>query len=156
MRFSAASSIVAGKPYLINPDAEVTSITATDKTIATAASTLEESGVNMIGNFARTAITTGSFYITKSSELKNLTAESATLKGFRVYFTVNSESEVKALGFDFADDATGIESLTSHPSSVIQNAVYDLQGRKVADNPSSLILQPQKGIYIVNGKKIIK
>lgn len=36
-------------------------------------------------------------------------------------------------------------------------AVYDLQGRKVADNPSSLISNPssQKGIYIVNGAKIV-
>ena len=156
MKFSAASSIVAGKPYLINPEAAVASITATDKTIATATSTLEEGGVNMIGNLAQTTITTGSFYINTESKLKKLTSASATLKGFRVYFTVNGENEVKALGFDFDDDATGIESLISHPSSVIQNAVYDLQGRKVADSPSSLILHPQKGIYIVNGKKIIK
>ena len=33
------------------------------------------------------------------------------------------------------------------------NAVYDLQGRRVADNPSSLPGNLAKGVYIVNGKK---
>ena len=33
------------------------------------------------------------------------------------------------------------------------NAVYDLQGRRVADNPSSLPDNLAKGVYIVNGKK---
>ena len=37
------------------------------------------------------------------------------------------------------------------------NAVYDLQGRKVADNPSSFISHPSSkpGIYIKNGRKIV-
>lgn len=37
------------------------------------------------------------------------------------------------------------------------HAVYDLQGRKIADNPSSLLSRPsfKPGIYIVNGKKIV-
>ena len=37
------------------------------------------------------------------------------------------------------------------------SGVYDLQGRKVADNLSSFLSHPssKKGIYIVNGKKII-
>lgn len=146
MRFSAASRIVAGKPYLINPDAEVTSITATDKTIATAASTLEEGGVNMIGNFAKTTITTGSFYITQSSELKKLTAASANLKGFRVYFTVDDAGNAK-LSFDFNDDPTGINAVDNEQGAN-NDVIYNIAGQKLS--------KMQKGINIVNGRKIIK
>ena len=41
-------------------------------------------------------------------------------------------------------DGTGIESVTSNNSV---GGIYDLQGRKVEN--------PEKGIYIVNGKKIL-
>lgn len=45
-------------------------------------------------------------------------------------------------------DATGIEALDNLTISPIDHSVYDLQGRRVA--------QPAKGLYIVNGKKVIK
>lgn len=46
----------------------------------------------------------------------------------------------------FGDETTGI-SLTENSELRTENAVYDLQGRRVA--------QPQKGLYIVNGKKVV-
>lgn len=50
-------------------------------------------------------------------------------------------------GFAFADDeTTAIKNLTPALSQG-EGAVYDLQGRRVA--------QPQKGLYIVNGKKVV-
>ena len=50
------------------------------------------------------------------------------------------------LGFDFDGETTAINNLT--PSlSKDEGEFYDLQGRKVA--------QPTKGLYIVNGKKVI-
>jgi hypothetical protein len=49
-------------------------------------------------------------------------------------------------------DILGIADISSHPSSA-KNVVYDLQGRQVSRQSSSPILQ--KGLYIVNGKKIL-
>ena len=46
----------------------------------------------------------------------------------------------------FGDETTGI-NLTENSELRTENAVYDLQGRRVA--------QPQKGLYIVNGKKVV-
>jgi len=46
----------------------------------------------------------------------------------------------------FGDDATGISSMVNGQRSKT-NEVYDLQGRRVA--------QPTKGLYIINGKKMI-
>ena len=58
--------------------------------------------------------------------------------------------------FSAADETTAINTISNY-NSTINNSVYDLQGRKVADNLSSRIPNPssQKGIYIVNGKKIV-
>lgn len=43
------------------------------------------------------------------------------------------------------DDVTGIDNVKVETSK--DNIVYDLQGRRVS--------QPAKGIYIVNGKKVL-
>ena len=48
--------------------------------------------------------------------------------------------------FGFGDDATGIKAI-DNGQLTIDNEVYDLQGRRVA--------QPTKGLYIVNGKKVV-
>ena len=51
------------------------------------------------------------------------------------------------VGF-FGDDATGIGATLVNSEQRIVNSVFDLQGRKVA--------QPTKGLYIVNGKKVMQ
>ena len=50
------------------------------------------------------------------------------------------------VGFEYDNETTGI-SLTENSELRTDNAVYDMQGRRVA--------QPTKGLYIVNGKKVI-
>ena len=47
------------------------------------------------------------------------------------------------------------ESLTPNPSSRERGNLYDLQGRKVNSQPSTLNSRLKKGIYIVNGRKKI-
>ena len=44
-----------------------------------------------------------------------------------------------------ADDVSGIDQLVA--GTPLDNQVYDLQGRRVEN--------PTKGIYIVNGKKVL-
>ena len=60
---------------------------------------------------------------------------------------LESTSGVKAFYFD-VDDATGIENI-EHSTLKIENSIYDLSGRKIN-------VQLPKGIYIVNGKKVLK
>ena len=49
------------------------------------------------------------------------------------------------------DAATGIDATLNNKETIINNnVVYDLQGRKVTKG------QLRPGIYIVNGKKIVK
>ena len=157
MIFRSATSIEAGKPYLVKPASRVETITVTDtdtpiisKADATAVNTVSDGGVNMIGNLCQTSILMGSYYINTSSLLKKLTAASANLKGFRAYFTVDAVgggSPVKALSYGFEeDDATGIEEALSN-SPLKGEDIYNLAGQRIQ--------KVQKGINIVNGKKVL-
>ena len=55
------------------------------------------------------------------------------------------ESSSHALTVRFGDEATGINAVKSE--EVKNNSVFNLSGQRVS--------QPTKGLYIVNGKKII-
>lgn len=66
-----------------------------------------------------------------------------TLKANRCY--MNMESDVKAFFFNAQDAATAVNKVTVAAPS---QAVYDLNGRRVE--------KAQKGVYIVNGKKVVK
>ena len=65
----------------------------------------------------------------------------------KAYLTLDNSTHVKALVFD-EDDATGIAEVESFDEGT--QATYNLAGQRVPARSA------QKGIYIVNGKKIIK
>jgi len=77
---------------------------------------------------------------------KFVKAAYATVNPFRSYIMVAKSANAPATLIWTDDEATGISSLKAD----IQNGkadVYDLQGRRV--------LNPVRGLYIVNGKKVI-
>lgn len=77
---------------------------------------------------------------------KFVKAAYATVNPFRSYIKVAKSANAPATLIWTDDEATGISSLKAD----IQNGkadVYDLQGRRV--------LNPVRGLYIVNGKKVI-
>ena len=58
------------------------------------------------------------------------------------------------------DDVTSVENISIDPAETGKTGIFDLQGRKIAPHsslhtPHSSLPTPQKGIYIVNGKKIV-
>ena len=67
-----------------------------------------------------------------------------TIGANKAYLTYSSVSQARSF-FGF-DETTGIEMPTAEVIDA-DAVVYDLQGRRVA--------QPTKGLYIVNGKKVI-
>ena len=69
----------------------------------------------------------------------------SSIPGFKAYY--QGASSVKGfIGFDF-DDATGINSI-ENGQLTIDNEIYNLAGQRIS--------KMQKGINIVNGKKILK
>lgn len=71
--------------------------------------------------------------------------DAASIKGFRAYFDVPVAAEVKALTFD-GEDATAIKDLKDLKDS--NELIYNLAGQRIG--------KIQKGINIINGKKILK
>ena len=89
------------------------------------------------------------------------------LQAGKSYLYIETPSQARQLsGFPFSDgETTGIGSLTPSPSPKGEGSdVYDLQGRKVSARNATLSKREfgirnselKKGLYIVNGKKIIK
>ena len=79
----------------------------------------------------------------------------ASLKGYRAYFEIPESVDPASLSFVF-DDGTVITAIDDLRTTLFGNdgAIYDLQGRKVADEGQTVSLP--KGIYIQNGKKVKK
>ena len=75
------------------------------------------------------------------STIKSMTANKA-------YFPMPADSEVKMVTFSFGGNmVTGIEDIKAALTSPASNDIFDLSGRRVSN--------PTKGIYIINGKKVL-
>jgi hypothetical protein len=70
-----------------------------------------------------------------------------TIKPFRAYLDAPSSARVLSIGFD--DELTGIGSLSPNASSEVKGSYYTLDGRKLTGKPV------QRGVYVVNGKKVV-
>ena len=74
-------------------------------------------------------------------------ASAGVLRPAKAYLHLDSApAGARELSLSFEDEATGINAVNGE-GLMVNGSVYDLQGRRVT--------QPTKGLYIVNGKKII-
>ncbi len=146
MTFSDASTIVAGKPYMVRVSNEVTSLNLGAKTIKGTITPATAGDVTFTGVYNNGNAPQGSFII--SNNVFYNVDSTVALKAFRGYITVDSGSGVKALTFDFDDDATGISLMEDGRSQMEDGAIYNVAGQRIN--------KMQKGINIVNGKKILK
>ena len=91
---------------------------------------------------ATTAIAANAGYILKDGVFQP--ASKGTLAAGKAYLAISASAPV--LNLDFGG-TTGIKSVDSGQVTVDSSEVYNLNGQRVA--------QPTKGLYIVNGKKVI-
>ena len=102
------------------------------------------SGNKMVGSATETtAIAANGGYILKDGVFQPALA--GTLPAGKAYLNV-AVSSAPVLNLNFGD-ATGIESIAKSQELTANGQYYNLNGQRVA--------QPTKGLYIVNGKKVI-
>jgi hypothetical protein len=93
-----------------------------------------------------TAIAANAGYILSNGVFQP--ASKGTLAAGKAYLNIPVDAGARALEMNFDDnETTAVNEITNTNLTNNTNEFFDLQGRKVA--------QPTKGLYIVNGKKVI-
>ena len=94
-----------------------------------------------------TAVTDDYAYILNTDGLFH-PANAGTIPAGKAYLLkTDVPTSARSLSLVFDDETTGINTVKGSEFMVNGSEFFDLQGRKVA--------QPTKGLYIVNGKKVI-
>ncbi len=140
--------VVVASSYSLGLDGADVAVPATPASLAASASNVE-----FIGTMADATVpasdATYSYYAYNNGEFVKVVDAAATLPAFRGYFKVaDGGAGSRALNVSFEDAATGIETLSTVENETKSNTIFDLSGRRVN--------AAQKGVYIVNGKKVIK
>jgi len=146
LTFNTVSSIVAGKPYLVKPTANVSNIPVTGVTLKKDLTPTTVGDLTMTGTYSLiSAVPEGSYVLGTDNNLHKVNS-TVSLKPFRAYFTIAGSSSAKErISLNFADDASAIQQV--EVASTTDCVYYNLAGQRVT--------APTKGIYIVNGKKIL-
>ena len=146
--FSGVESLDAGKPYLIYSDEELSGeLTFADKAVVATASTTEASGVTFHGIYAPTSAGNWGaewYGVTSEGKIAKGT-NTTTMNGLRAYFTGNVANARIFIVDD--ENTTGIAAINREGMTIDNAAVYNLSGQKVQ--------HAKKGLYIVNGKKVV-
>lgn len=174
----AYNTIVAGKPFLIKPTKEVTSINTAevlDYPYVTIENTKPEdwctgNDYTWASSYSNdmTVKEGDGFISNKDGSFKNFVGPSGTLKGFRGYLKrTETQTGAKPIMLQVVNssnvdgnngETTGIEDLIIDADGQLMPAngkVYNINGQLVSEDANSFQSLPS-GIYIINGKKYIK
>lgn len=174
----AYNTIVAGKPFLIKPTKEVTSINTaevTDYPYVTIENTepanwCSDNYYTWASSYSNdmTVQVGDGFISNQDGTFKNFVGASGTLKGFRGYLKrLDTQTSAKPIMLQVVNssnvdgdngETTGIEDLIIDADGQLMPAngkVYNINGQLVSEDANSFQSLPS-GIYIINGKKYIK
>jgi hypothetical protein len=135
----------ANVPYMLK--AKGTKVSAEMVEVKKPTGALTGTETRFVGTYSGTSLShtdTKQYYcFTTDGTFIHVETDDVHVKPFRAYIALDSALG-RSLDIDFGDGTTGIKNLKV---GVEDNVYYDLQGRRV--------LYPKKGIYILNGKKVI-
>lgn len=175
----AYNNIVAGKPFLIKPTKDVASINTADVeaypyvTIENTkpAEWCSGNGYVWMSSYSNDlTVKEGDCFISnKDGSFKNFVGDPGTLKGFRGYLKnigTNGVSEAKKLTVGMGSNVTTDETsaidgilidgdMPADSVTAADGKVYNLNGQVVATSYRQFQALPG-GVYVVNGKKVVK
>lgn len=175
----AYNNIVAGKPFLIKPAQDVASINTADVgaypyvTIENTkpAEWCKGNGYVWMSSYSNDlTVKEGDCFISnKDGSFKNFVGDPGTLKGFRGYLKnigTNGVSEAKKLTVGMGSNVTTDETsaidgilidgdMPADSVTAADGKVYNLNGQVVATSYRQFQALPG-GVYVVNGKKVVK
>lgn len=158
MEFTTTDDFDAGVPYLVKPTINVSNaspVVLVDIDItAKTPQTVTFGDYSFVGTFTGKTFSGSecavSRFVATENKLKT-PKENSTMKALRAYFTVPSSSNnARSFNIDGVEDEATTTSINEE--AIVKGAtsptmIYNLAGQRVS--------QPTKGLYIVNGKKIV-
>lgn len=154
LNFQGANSMKAGTPYLVKVTPAAVNLATmpfAGAEVSKTAVTVETTAVDFVPTLGLTEVTGDPkeiLFIGGGNQLLHPSSLPNNMKGFRAYFQLKGNAaSASSFSIDFGDgETTGIDDVRSQMSDV-GGEVYNLNGQRVA--------QPAKGVYVVNGKKVI-
>ena len=162
--FGKVDAVEAGVPYLVKPAGTVTEIKADGVMVsAKQPEVFPMNLVSMTGNYGATTVPQGAYFINDDMFYLADQADKVSLKGFRAYINVDSESPVAGVNRLLIE----IDGSVTRVGEVLGNTaedggkivdVFTLSGVKVkvGVKKAEALRGLERGIYIVDGKKVIK
>lgn len=152
------TEIEAGVPYIVKVSDAVSQITVNGVAVKVAEpAPLEVGSVNMQGNYGKMSIT-GDQYFISDNKFYRAADKNVTVKGFRAYITLDEVMiGVNQMLINIDGNVTAIEDVLGEDVDATVN-VYTIDGVCVKSGvkSSEALDGLRKGIYIVNGKKVVK
>lgn len=152
------TEIEAGVPYIVKVGEAVSQITVNGVAVKVAVpAPLEVGSVNMQGNYGKMSIT-GDQYFISNNKFYRAADKNVTVKGFRAYITMDQAAAgVNQMLINIDGNVTAIEDVLGEDVDMTVN-VYTIDGVCVKSGvqSSEALDGLRKGIYIVNGKKVVK
>lgn len=147
--FGDAKSITAGQPYMVKCTSDYAgSYSLTNATLSTSPTAQSFSDVvTFTGNYAKQYVPQGSYFIHNNIYYCADQANTVNLNGFRAYLTPASSGNAATINYMI--DGQVVTSIGNIQKENVKDksTIYNLNGCRVS--------APTKGLYIMNGKKVI-
>ena len=151
MYMKDATYIVHGRPYLVKPTTAIENPTFSAVAIyAEDAKPVGDNTYTLQGTYSPKTISEDNIYgvIDNGNIVKG--KKDTIIKGLRAYFIIKGNGSMAKINFGDGE-TTGIENIVT-PTVISNQKMYNLNGQYVGNDLKAM----PKGIYIVNGKKVIK
>ena len=165
----AVDELIAGTPYIImwtkadgyvdddahnivNPVFSGVTIDATDHSFTSGSG---DTRVRFVGTYKNTTFGSEdkSILLLGGENSLYYPQSGASIGACRAYFKIGEDGAltrgITSFDINYGDGTTGIGTITNNREPITDGAVYALDGRKLSGQPTA------KGIYIVNGKKVV-
>ena len=151
--FSTAAASEANVPFLMKSTTDKSAITLSNVAVAAASVTdATAAEASLKGTYAAINITDAEKnYVLSDNTIYSVGAAGATINPYRAYIQVSQDAPARLTMVIDGEQTTGIENLTQENlTSVLskgKGVVYNLNGQRVET--------VRKGMFVVNGKKVI-
>ena len=160
VNFSEVTAMEANHPYIIKVSSPITEFTVENVDVTPSKDPRVKRGTDTMQDFAGTYVANFNFYeaatntplYISGNQFWYASAQTKPMKAFRAYFDFADDHVAQSRIQMASDEPTAINEIVN--SKTVNGKYYDLQGRQIVNRKSSNRELP-KGLYIVNGKKVV-